>query len=286
MQNVLVTGSKGQLGSEIQLLSRSCKKYKYTFIDIDELDITNFNFLEEFFQENKIDYILNCAAYTAVDNAEEEQEKATLINVTAVKYLAQLCKKHNMFLIHISTDYVFDGTNHKPYVETDPTRTFSHYGKSKLEGEKEIYKYLDKALIIRTSWLYSSFGNNFVKSMIKYGKQGEELNVVFDQVGTPTYAKDLAMAILEIIPQTGKTDKVEIYHYSNEGAISWYDFALEIMELKKIQCKINPIESKDYPLPSPRPHFSVLNKAKIKRDFNIKIPHWKVSLKECLGNLL
>ncbi len=285
MYNILVTGSKGQLGNEIQKLASSYPSIKFYFTDVEELDITDVEQLDKFFIENKIDFIINCAAYTAVDKAETDRKLADLINVTAVKYLAEISKKFKTTLIHISTDYIFDGRNYKPYVETDRPNPFSYYGQTKLNGEIQIEKYAGNAIIIRTSWLYSGFGNNFVKTMIKYGNERDSLKVVADQVGTPTYAGDLAKAILKIIPKLKNINEIEIYNFSNEGAISWYDFAEAIMKLKNINCKIIPIESKDYPTPAPRPFYSILNKAKIKNDFSIEIPYWLDSLEKCLAGL-
>ncbi len=285
MYNILVTGSKGQLGNEIQKLASSYPSIKFYFTDVEELDITDVEQLDKFFIENKIDFIINCAAYTAVDKAETDRKLADLINVTAVKYLAEISKKFKTTLIHISTDYIFDGRNYKPYVETDRPNPISYYGQTKLNGEIQIEKYAGNAIIIRTSWLYSGFGNNFVKTMIKYGNERDSLKVVADQVGTPTYAGDLAKAILKIIPKLKNINEIEIYNFSNEGAISWYDFAEAIMKLKNINCKIIPIESKDYPTPAPRPFYSILNKAKIKNDFSIEIPYWLDSLEKCLAGL-
>lgn len=285
MYNILVTGSKGQLGNEIQKLASSYPSIKFYFTDVEELDITDVEQLDKFFIENKIDFIINCAAYTAVDKAETDRKLADLINVTAVKYLAEISKKFKTTLIHISTDYIFDGRNYKPYVETDRPNPISYYGQTKLNGEIQIEKYAGNAIIIRTSWLYSGFGNNFVKTMIKYGNERDSLKVVADQVGTPTYAGDLAKAILKIIPELKNINGIEIYNFSNEGAISWYDFAEAIMKLKNINCKIIPIESKDYPTPAPRPFYSILNKAKIKNDFSIEIPYWLDSLEKCLAGL-
>lgn len=285
MYNILVTGSKGQLGNEIQKLASSYPSIKFYFTDVEELDITDVEQLDKFFIENKIDFIINCAAYTAVDKAETDRKLADLINVTAVKYLAEISKKFKTTLIHISTDYIFDGRNYKPYVETDRPNPISYYGQTKLNGEIQIEKYAGNAIIIRTSWLYSGFGNNFVKTMIKYGNERDSLKVVADQVGTPTYAGDLAKAILKIIPELKNINGIEIYNFSNEGAISWYDFAEAIMKLKNINCKIIPIESKDYPTPAPRPFYSILNKAKIKNDFSIEIPYWLDSLEKCLKEL-
>ena len=281
MKNILVTGCNGQLGNEIQQLQ---SKYEYNFIftDIHNLDITKEEEVETFFKKNPIDVVINCAAYTAVDRAEDYQKEATLLNKVAPSLLAAIASKYKAFLIHLSTDYVYDGSNFKPYLETDTTQPTSVYAHSKLDGEIEILFNTKKAIIIRTSWLYSSFGNNFVKTIMKNGKEKDELKVVFDQIGTPTYARDLAKAILDIIPQTESIKQTEIYHYSNEGACSWYDFAKEIIELGNITCKIIPVESKDYPTPVRRPHYSVLNKRKIKNQFKIEIPYWKDSLKECI----
>jgi len=281
MLNILVTGSNGQLGSELELLSKK-QKDKFFFRDRETLDITNEDALRKFVEINNINIIVNCAAYTAVDKAQSDEDNADAINHQAVKFLAQISKEKNIKLIHISTDYVFDGTNHKPYKEDDATSPKSVYGKTKLAGEKALQVINPKnSIIIRTSWVYSSFGANFVKTMLTLSKDKDELSVVYDQVGTPTYARDLAKAILEIVPKV-ENKNVEIYHYSNEGVLSWYDFAKEIMKMAKRKCSIHPIESFEYPTPAPRPHFSILNKSKIKKDFNIKIPFYKDSLDECL----
>ncbi len=285
MKNILITGSHGQLGNEIKKLSPQYTDYNFIFTDVDELDITNYDKLDDFFKKNDIDFLINCAAYNAVDKAEKDSGKAELINSRAVKYLAKISKKHNTFFFHISTDYVFDGKNHKPYIESDKPQPLSNYARSKYNGEKEALNNNDKTIVFRTSWLYSEFGNNFVKTMLKYGKEKDELRVIFDQIGTPTYAADLANAILTIIPQTSKLRKPELYHYSNEGVASWYDFAKAIIEIAGENCKVLLIETKDYPLPAARPFYSVMNKAKIKNDFNIEIPHWRDSLVRCIGRL-
>ena len=288
MLNILITGSNGQLGREIKMLNDKCLmlNYRCFFTDKDELDIANKEDIEKFVKENNIDIIINCGAYTAVDKAEEEKELADLINHKAVDYLAQIAKDYNIFLIHISTDYVFDGKNYKPYNEEDKTNPQSIYGVTKLKGEEAFINSGAKGIIIRTSWVYSSFGNNFVKTMLRLGKERGELSIISDQIGTPTYAKDLAEAILRIVDVKCLTyNKVDIYHYSNEGVCSWYDFAKAIFEIKGIDIKINPIETKDYPTPANRPNYSVLNKAKIKQDFSITIPYWKDSLKECLEKI-
>ena len=279
--NILITGSNGQLGSEIRELS-SNYSYNFFFTDRNNIDITSKDSIRSFCQTNNINVIINCAAYTAVDKAESDELNADLINRKAVKKLALVSQELNIKLIHISTDYVFDGRNFKPYCEEFQTNPQGVYGKTKLAGENEMRDINPKnSIIIRTSWVYSSFGNNFVKTMLRLGKEKKELGVIFDQVGTPTYARDLALTILNIIPQI-TNEKVEIYNYSNEGVLSWYDFAKEIMRMAKLNCKINPIETFQYPTPAKRPHFSLLNKNKIKSTFNIEIPYWKDSLDECL----
>ena len=288
MAKILVTGANGQLGNELRILEKSYPTFTFIFTDYEELDITNKNTVLSFFEQQKPQYLINCAAYTAVDKAETDQDKAYLLNADAPCILAIAAKQNNCKYIHISTDYVFDGTSHIPYAETMPIKPMSVYGTSKAMGETNVLAEDKDAIIIRTSWLYSSFGNNFVKSMIKYGNERDELNIVFDQVGTPTYARDLAQSVLEIISKTATGIKEwisGIYHFSNEGVCSWYDFTKEIHELKGITCIVKPIESKEYPTPVRRPHYSVLNKKKIKTMFDIAIPYWKDSLKDCL-NLL
>ncbi|CAA6813665.1 MAG: dTDP-4-dehydrorhamnose reductase (EC [uncultured Sulfurovum sp.] len=281
MFNVLVTGSKGQLGSEITTLSTNYT-YNFIFTDKEELDISSWKAINSFVLEQEINIIINCAAYTAVDNAESNIQLADEINHLAVNYLAEISKEKNIKLIHISTDYVFNGQNFRPYIESDMTSPQGVYGQTKLDGEKILQTINPKnSVIIRTSWVYSSFGANFVKTMLRLGKEKESLGVIFDQVGTPTYARDLAKNILDILPEI-KNNDVEIYNYSNEGVLSWYDFAKEIMRMAKLDCIVNPIETKAYPTPAKRPHYSLLNKAKIKEEFNIEIPFWKDSLDECL----
>ncbi len=282
MGKILVTGAAGQLGSEIRAIAPS---EGYIFTDRSDLDISDKEAMALFIDLNDIDTIINCAAYTAVDKAEEDVENADLINHIAVKHMAEIAKEKNIKLIHISTDYVFDGTNYKPYTEEDSPNPTGIYGKTKLAGEKAILEIAPKnAIIIRTSWVYSGYGNNFVKTMLRLGKEKEQLGVIYDQIGTPTYAADLAAAILAILPKIDNS-KPEIYHYSNEGAISWYDFAKEIMKMAKLSCQINPIETWQYPTPAKRPHYSLLNKAKIKKDFDVTIPYWKDSLSACLTKL-
>ena len=293
MRNILVTGANGQLGSEIkELVDKAAtlvaQESTFFFTDREALDITNFHAMEEFIDTNEIDIIINCAAYTAVDKAETDAYNADAINHVAVKDMAKLSKEKGLKLIHISTDYVFDGKHYMPYKEDDATAPNGVYGQTKLDGEHAILEIAPKgAIIIRTSWVYSSYGANFVKTMLRLGKERQELGVIYDQVGTPTYARDLAQAILDILshPELDSRAAVQIYHYSNEGVLSWYDFAKEIMRMAKLTCQVNPIETKEYPTPAVRPHYSLLNKAKIKKEFNITIPYWKDSLDDCLRKL-
>ena len=290
--NVLVTGSNGQLGSELKALIQDptlgIQDCNFHFTDKSELDITDQHRVKQYCIQNNIKTIINCAAYTAVDNAERDEAGADAINHLAVKYLAQIAKEQEIRLIHISTDYVFDGKNYKPYTEEDPTNPQNVYGRTKLLGEEDIHTINPpKALIIRTSWVYSSFGNNFVKTMLRLGQERDELGIIFDQIGTPTYARDLAEAILTITQHATRNtqNSVMVYHYSNEGVASWYDFAKAVFELSNIDCNVKPIEMKAYPTPASRPHYSLMNKAKIKKDFNIEIPYWKDSLDVCLQTL-
>jgi len=291
--NILVTGANGQLGNELRKphplpLSKGEGRdgYRFFFTDVDELDITNPEAVYHFFETNEIQTVINCAAYTAVDRAESDEPAATLINATAVEYLANACNIADATLIHISTDYVYDGFACKPYSENHHTAPASVYGCSKLAGEKFALA-THKSVIIRTSWLYSSFGNNFVKTMLRLGKERETLNVIFDQTGTPTYAADLAQVIMKIVKSSEQNNlKTGIFHYSNEGVCSWYDFAHEIMQQAGLKCVVKPIETKDYPTPASRPHYSVLNKARIKEDYGVVIPHWKDSLKRCIARLV
>ena len=284
MSRVLVTGANGQLGSEIREHSADAEG-EFFFTDVKSLDITDFSALGDFVKQKKIDTIINCAAYTAVDKAEKEEEKADLINHVGVENLAKIAKEEGIGLIHISTDYVFDGKNYKPYTEEDKPNPTGVYGKTKLAGEEAVLRISPKnSIIIRTSWVYSAYGQNFVKSMLFLGKTKEELGVVYDQIGAPTYAKELALVLLKIYPEI-KNETPQIYHYSGEGVLSWFDFAKEIMKTAKLECKIKAIESSQYPTAAKRPHFSLLNKKKIKEKFDIEIPYWKDSLKECLKKL-
>ncbi|WP_299017505.1 dTDP-4-dehydrorhamnose reductase [uncultured Polaribacter sp.] len=286
--NILVTGANGQLGSEIKDLEQTFKDFNFFFRDVLDLDICNFKELQEFVDNKQIEAILNCAAYTAVDKAEEDNEIAKKVNTEAVLNLVKVLNKRKGKLIHISTDYVFNGEGFIPYKESDKVSPIGVYGNTKREGELSVINSDIDGLVIRTSWLYSSYGNNFVKTMLRLGEDRDELGVIFDQVGTPTYARDLALTCLTILSK-GKDSKIstkgKLYHLSNEGVASWYDFAKAIMFLGNVNCKVKPIETKDYPTPAKRPHFSVLNKSKIKNDFEIEIPYWRDSLQECISKL-
>ncbi len=285
MSTILVTGSNGQLGNELRVLSAAYPQHRYFFTDIEELDICNEKAVNEFVSKNNFTHIINCAAYTAVDKAEQEQLQAHKLNVDAVDYLCRAAKAAKAFFVHVSTDYVFDGKKNTPYTETDAVCPVSAYGITKLQGEEVVLKHGMPSLIIRTSWLYSSFGNNFVKTILRLSKEKPFLRVVADQHGTPTYARDLAKAILEIISSHPLPGKPGIYHFSNAGAITWFDFAKAITELSGIVIDIQPVETKDYPTAAVRPQYSVFSKEKIVRDFNLQIPDWKESLKACLDIL-
>lgn len=284
---ILVTGSNGQLGSEIRELSTKYTNFEYVFTDVADLDITDIDAMDNFFSGQHFDFVINCAAYTAVDAAESNQDLAFKINTTAVDMLVEMAEKYKFFLVQVSTDYVFDGEKNSPYGEDDVAIPSSIYGKTKLEAEHLIVYSDIRAVVIRTAWLYSTYGNNYVKSMIKYGTERAELNIVFDQVGTPTYAYDLANTILQIIPQLSKIEEPysEIFHYTNEGVCSWYDFTKHIFNKKGIKCKVNPIRSSQYPTAAVRPAYSVLDKSKIKQTFNIEIPYWTDSLNSMLEKL-
>ena len=286
--NILVTGSNGQLGLEIKDLVTNYKDFNFFFMDLPELNICNADALDTFILNKKINAVINCAAYTAVDQAEEDVVIAEQVNAKGVLNIVNALEKVDGKLIHISTDYVFDGNNFLPYKESDPVSPIGVYGKTKRAGELAVLSSSIDAIVIRTSWLYSAYGNNFVKTMLKLGHDRDELGVIFDQVGTPTYASDLAKTCLDILLDKSSENismNGKIYHYSNEGVTSWYDFAKAIMELGSIDCKVRPIKTKDYPTPAKRPHFSVLNKTKIKKDFNIEIPYWRDSLDKCVEKL-
>ena len=285
MKTILVTGANGQLGSELRTLSGSnlFPSFKFTFIDINELDLLDGKAVSDFFNRNSFDFIINCAAYTAVDKAETEQEICRKVNADAVAVIAKIAKEQKARLVHISTDYVFDGEFNQPIDEEAQAKPLSVYGVTKLEGERAVLKELDNAYIIRTSWVYSTFGKNFVKTIAGLAKQRPELTVVSDQFGTPTYARDLAVAIMQII--TSNVDQPGVYHFTNEGSISWYDFAVFINDHYGFNCKIKPIKTHEYKTAAVRPKFSVLDKTKIKKTFGIDIPYWSHSLKECLNKL-
>lgn len=281
--NILVTGCNGQLGNEIQLLEKGNGKHVFFNTDVNELDITDENAINAFVDANNIDGIINCAAYTAVDKAESNEALCHTLNATAPGYLAAAMGKRGGWMVQVSTDYVFDGTKHTPYSETDPTCPNSVYGRTKLEGEQLVRQHCERAMIVRTAWLYSIFGNNFVKTMIRLGKEKTELGVIFDQIGTPTYARDLAVAIMTAVE---KGIIPGIYHFSNEGVTSWYDFTKAIHRIAGISgCHVRPIHTEEYPTPARRPHYSVLDKTKIKATYNIEVPYWEESLAECISKL-
>lgn len=278
--NILVTGANGQLGNEMRVVAAEQKQLVYHFTDVAELDICNEQAVERFVAENAIDCIVNCAAYTNVNKAEEDAVLCDKLNHLASANLARVAAKYRIGLVHVSTDYVFNGEHHVPYREDDATCPNSVYGTTKLAGEEAIRTIHSEAVIIRTAWLYSSFGNNFVKTMLRLGKEREELGVVFDQIGTPTYARDLARAIQHII---GSDVVPGIYHYSNEGVCSWYDFTKAIFDLAGIStCCLKPLHTDEYPTPAARPHYSVLDKTKIKQTYGVEVPHWIDSLRECM----
>ncbi|MDR2951048.1 MAG: dTDP-4-dehydrorhamnose reductase [Dysgonomonas sp.] len=288
-KNILVTGANGQLGSEIRRISANHENnFKFFFTDVAELDITDLQAIDRFIKENNIKYIINCAAYTAVDKAEDDVDLCYKINRDAAKNLGIAATNNNAKVIHVSTDYVYDGTANKPYVETDAVNPQSIYGKSKLDGENELTKACPESIIIRTAWLYSIYGNNFVKTMIKLGKERDTLNVIADQTGTPTNAADLAQAIIKILDFSEANKFIPgIYHYSNEGITTWYDFTLAIHKDAGItSCKVNSITTDQYPTKATRPKYSVLEKAKIKSTFNLSIPKWEESLNICIKELL
>lgn len=278
MKNILVTGANGQLGSEIK--ENRNRTNNYIFTDISELDITNSASIEKYMQQHHIDIVVNCAAYTQVDKAEDDKKTADLINHIAVAHLANACKQRNAKLIHISTDYVFSGDKNTPYTEKDTEKPLGVYGQTKFLGEEAVRQANIPYLIFRTSWLYSIFGHNFVKTISKISNERTELKVVFDQVGTPTNAKDLASLIVHIIENNLFEKQQETYHFSNEGVCSWYDFAVEIVRLTKNSCQVKPCHSEDFPSKVKRPNYSVLDKSKVKKDFNYNIRHWKEALED------
>ena len=283
MKKILITGANGQLGNEMRLLAGKKQEYSYCFTDIAELDICDEKAVMTFVEQHQIDIIVNCAAYTAVDKAEDNAELCDRLNRLAPGYLAKAVQRRNGYLVQVSTDYVFDGTAHVPYREDDPTCPNSVYGSTKLAGEREAMKYCPNTMVVRTAWLYSTFGNNFVKTMLRLGRERESLGVIFDQIGTPTYARDLALAIFTAID---KGIVPGIYHYSNEGVCSWYDFTQLIHRTAGINtCTLKPLHTEEYPTKASRPHYSVLDKTKIKTVYKIEIPYWIDSLKECINKL-
>lgn len=285
MINILVTGGNGQLGSELKEIAPNYQDYNFLFTDVKDLDITNHINVAAFVERNNITAIINCAAYTAVDKAESELELSDAINHLAVANFAQIAKEKNIKLIHMSTDYVFDGTNYRPYIETDIPNPKSVYGKTKLDGELAMQKINpENSIIIRTSWVYSKFGNNFVKTMLRLAETRDEISVVSDQVGTPTNAADLAEAILNILPKI-KNKTVEFFHYSNEGVCSWYDFSIAIFEMKQLNIDVIAITSDQFPTLARRPYYSVMSKFIIQSKYLINVKHWRQSLKNTIINL-
>ncbi|MDC0177670.1 dTDP-4-dehydrorhamnose reductase [Polaribacter sp.] len=285
MNNILITGANGQLGSELKSLTKNTAQEHFFYTDVQELDITDHSAVLQFIEINSIHMIINCAAYTSVDKAESAFEISAALNHLAVENFAKIAKEKALKLIHISTDYVFDGNKCTPYNETDTSNPQSVYGETKLAGELAMQAINPKnSIIIRTSWVYSSFGANFVKTMLRLASERATLGVISDQIGTPTYAGDLAKIILKILPKLNN-EEVTVYHYSNEGVCSWYDFSKAIFEIKKINIQVNPITSAAYPTAAKRPFYSVLNKNKLKTKFNIEIPYWRDALKRCLESL-
>lgn len=281
--NILITGCNGQLGNELQLLQQANNQHHWLNTDVAELDITNQLAVEQYIAENKVDGIINCAAYTAVDKAESDKQRCTAINTEAPAYLAHAIEKRGGWIIQVSTDYVFDGTAHTPYEETDTPCPDSVYGSTKLAGELAVQKFCKKSMVIRTAWLYSTFGNNFVKTMIRLGKEKEEIGVIYDQIGSPTYARDLAIIILTAVE---KGINPGVYHFSNEGVTSWYDFTKAIHRIAGIKgCHVKPLRTSEYPTPAKRPSYSVLDKAKLKKTYDIEVPYWEDSLAECINRL-
>ncbi len=283
IKTILVTGANGQLGNEFRALAAAYQDYKFLFAAKEELPIDNIEILKKYFTTHSVNNCINCAAYTAVDKAETEKESAFAINATAVGSLATICKEFNTQLIHISTDYVFDGTNQQPYKETDKTNPINIYGQSKLRGEELALQNNPDTIIIRTSWVYAAVGNNFVKTMLRLMKERKSINVVDDQLGSPTYAADLAAAIMQIVLQPSVvTGQSSVFHYCNEGIITWHEFAVAIKELTQNNCIVNPIPTTQYPTPAKRAKYTALDTALIKDTFDLQIPNWKDSLEKCL----
>lgn len=279
---VIVSGAKGQLGTELQLLSKQKTNYTWIFTDVDELNICKQEELQQYFEKYKPSIFINAAAYTAVDKAEEEKEEAFALNTLAIAEIAKLCNNNHCFFIHISTDFVFDGKKNTPYFEDDSVSAKGVYALSKQKGEKELINYAEDAAIIRTSWLYGNHGPNFMKTILDKGSNGNELKVVYDQLGSPTWSHDLAKIVLDVCEQKGRISGTEIFHFSNEGIASWYDFAWEILSIAGEKPNIIPVEAIEFPRPAPRPSYSVMSKKKISSFLNIRIPHWKESLAKCI----
>lgn len=285
-KTILVTGANGQLGSSLQRLQSEYPQFNFLFTDVDTLDICDESAVEAYVVSNNVSYILNCAAYTAVDKAEDQEELCYAINCAAVRNLGVAAQSAGAKVLHVSTDYVFDGNHYMPYQETDSTCPASVYGRTKRAGEEALLEVCPASAIVRTAWLYSEYGNNFLKTMRRLGAERESLSVVFDQIGSPTYAFDLAAALMKMVTESENGNFVAgIYHFSNEGVCSWYDFAWKIMQLSDLSAKVFPIESKDFSAKANRPHYSVLNKAKIKTTYGITIPHWEESLIACLEQI-
>ena len=287
---ILITGAQGQLGNEFRFLSFTHPHFRFIFTDVDGLDITKPRQVMSFFSKNTIQFVVNCAAYTAVDKAETDVKLATKINVNGARNLAKACQVHGATMIQISTDYVYHNHQNTPFKEGDKASPKGVYAKTKLRGDLAALKFCERTIVIRTSWVYGIYGHNFVKTMLRLGKERPSLNVVFDQIGTPTNARDLAKTVLKIIQKVHNQEVSPeilrgVFHYSNEGVTSWYDFTKAIFEIREIDCQVNPIESSQYPTPAARPPFSVLNKQKIRDVFGIEILHWRDSLKAVLKEL-
>ncbi len=287
---LLITGANGQLGMSVKKVAEEFPGFTFLYTDQAELDITDYNATLSLIRKDKIDAVINCAAYTAVDKAEEQEDLAFLINEKGPTNLAKACRDTSSLLLHISTEYVFSGEGFRPYLTSESPDPASVYAKSKAAGEASVQKINPNGLIVRTSWLYSEFGQNFVKTMLSLGNEREQLNIVADQIGSPCYATDLARAVLEMLKQSlsnsEKKDGVSVYHYSNTGCASWFDFTKAIMEMGNLKCSIKPIPTEMYPLPAPRPFYSVLNTDLTSKDFGITIPYWRDSLKKCIETLL